>query len=72
MCTDTRLGLYKHSKKGTIYRVFAIGIHTETNEEIVAYYGEESKESVWFRPAQMFFENIILQGKIVPRFERIT
>ena len=71
MDTDQRIGLYKHTKKGTIYRVIVIGLHSETQEEMVVYYQEDKKEKVWVRPAIMFFDNIVLEDKIVPRFERI-
>lgn len=65
-----KLGLYKHSKKGTLYRVIGIAKHSETLEPMVVYeaqYGDpESK--LWVRPASMFEELVEVNGKKVPRF----
>ena len=56
---------YKHYKGG-IYTVIGIGLHTETEERLVAYYDEEGK--VWFRPEEMFFGEVEVNGVKVRRF----
>ncbi len=68
-----KLGKYQHSKKGTYYRVLAIGKHSETLEEMVVYEAlyENPTSKIWIRPKKMFMEKIILNGKKVPRFKLI-
>lgn len=71
-----KLEKYQHYKGGVV-EVIAIAHHSETLEEMVVYrvlyecrtFG---KGSVWVRPKQMFFENVIVDGKEVPRFKLIN
>lgn len=60
---------YRHFK-GMICEVIAEAKHSETLEEMIVY-KELENDSVWVRPKKMFFENIIVEGKEVPRFELI-
>ncbi|MDD5165527.1 MAG: DUF1653 domain-containing protein [Candidatus Pacebacteria bacterium] len=66
-----KLGIYKHSKKGTEYRVTAIAKQSETLEDMVVYEAlyENPVSKVWVRPLTMFEEIIELDGKKVPRFQ---
>ena len=50
-------GLYKHYKGG-YYLVDAVGIHSETGEEVVIYHSEKDKSKVWVRPLSMFIEEV--------------
>ena len=59
---DIIKGKYRHYK-GNEYQVIGVGIHTETNEELVAYSNE--KGELYFRPKEMFLEQI-------PRFKLIS
>ena len=59
---DVIKGKYRHYK-GNEYQVIGVGIHTETNEELVAYSNE--KGELYFRPKEMFLEQI-------PRFKLIS
>ena len=59
---DVIKGKYRHYK-GNEYQVIGVGIHTETNEELVAYNNE--KGELYFRPKEMFLEQI-------PRFKLIS
>lgn len=64
------LGKYKHYK-GKEYQVLGIAQHSETLEELVVYkalYLPEG-ENLWVRPAKMFFEKVLVNGKEVLRFE---
>ena len=63
-------GLYRHYK-GHLYRVMAVARHSETEEELVVYQALYGEHGLWVRPRAMFFETVLLDGKHVPRFERI-
>ena len=66
-----KLGIYKHSKKGTEYRVIGIAKHSETQEDMVVYEAlyENPVSKLWVRPATMFEEIIEMNGEKVPRFQ---
>jgi hypothetical protein len=64
-------GKYKHYK-GNLYEVVDVAVHSETLEELVVYkplYDIEIK--LWVRPLGMFMENVVINGKEMPRFEYI-
>ncbi len=63
---EIKLGNYRHFK-GEVYEVVGLGKHSETLEELVIY--KNDKSEVWVRPKKMFFENILIDGKKIPRFE---
>ena len=70
-----KTGIYRHYK-GHVYRVMFIGKHTETLENMVVYQAINAKNScekslpdqVWVRPEKIFLENVVVDGKNVPRF----
>ncbi len=70
-----KTGIYRHYK-GHVYRVMFIGKHTETLENMVVYQAINAKNScekslpgqVWVRPDKIFLENVVVDGKNVPRF----
>ncbi len=69
-----KLGRYKHTKSGRIYKLIGIGKHSETLEDLAVYQGEyESeefgKDPIWIRPLDMFMEEVEIDGKLLPRFE---
>ncbi len=72
---DLKLGKYQHFKGGIVEALY-IASHSETLEKFVVYkalydcrtYG---KGSVWIRPLKMFKENVVVDGKKVPRFKYI-
>lgn len=57
-------GYYLHFK-GHVYLVLGTAVHSETGEDMVIYY---SLEKAFVRPLPMFTENVIKDGKEVPRF----
>lgn len=60
-------GVYRHFK-GKLYRLLFVAKHSETFESMVAYqalYGERGR---WVRPAAMWHETVVHEGKQVPRF----
>ncbi len=64
------LGKYQHYKGGN-YEVIGIAKHSETLEEMVVYKAlyQPEGENLWVRPLKMFTENIISEGKEMPRFK---
>ncbi len=71
------LGIYKHTKSWKMYQLLGFAHDTETLEQCAVYQSlYDSKEfwnnAMWVRPKSMFFENIILDGKLVPRFEYVA
>ncbi|MDQ3008172.1 MAG: DUF1653 domain-containing protein [bacterium] len=65
-------GVYQHYK-GNKYLVIGIAKHSETKEDLVVYVSlyENDLASMWVRPLTMFSENIIVDGKSMPRFKRV-
>lgn len=64
------LGIYRHYK-GTQVKVLFEVLHSETKEPMIVYIHLEDGE-LWTRPKPMFFEDVEVNGKIVPRFEKIS
>jgi hypothetical protein len=65
-----KLGLYRHSKTGKKYRVIGTAKHSETLEDLVVYEAlyDNPRSKLWVRPKSMFLEEVIIEGKPVPRF----
>ncbi|MBU3668941.1 MAG: DUF1653 domain-containing protein [Candidatus Taylorbacteria bacterium] len=70
MVKSVKPGLYKHSKTGNMYRVYGVGKHTETLEDLVVYESQYDNpvSKIWVRPAKMFTELVLIDGSYVPRF----
>lgn len=64
-------GIYKHYK-GNLYEVIGLAKHSETLEEMVVYKALYQKEgaNLWVRPRRMFNENVLVEGKLVKRFQK--
>jgi hypothetical protein len=68
---DIELGLYEHYK-GNRYEVVGVGLDTEDHTAQVIYKPlYESNVPFWIRPYDMFLETVEVDGKVVPRFQRI-
>jgi hypothetical protein len=65
-----KAGIYKHSKKGTLYRVIGTAAHSETLEPMVVYEAlyDNPESKLWARPASMFEDMVEVNGAKVPRF----
>lgn len=65
-------GLYRHYKN-KMYRALDIVRHSETLEEMVLYQAlyENELGKLWVRPKAMFLEDIEIDGKMRPRFEKV-
>ena len=68
-------GIYKHYKN-KLYEVLGLVRHSESLEELVLYKAlYNSKEfwenSLWVRPKEMFFENVVIDWEEKARFEYV-
>lgn len=64
-------GRYRHYK-GNEYEVIGVARHSETEEPLVVYRKLYGDGSMWVRPLGMFIENVVVDGRTLPRFERLT
>ena len=62
-------GRYRHFK-GNEYEVLAIARHSETGEAMVVYRALYGDFGVWVRPAEMWNETIVRDGRTFRRFEK--
>lgn len=72
MSDEIKPGKYEHYK-GKPYEVIGLAHHSETREALVVYkmlYASPDfpEGSLWVRPLSMFQENVISNGKAIPRF----
>lgn len=65
-------GVYQHYKGGK-YLVLGVAKHSETKEDLVVYVTlyDNAMASMWVRPLAMFTEEVLVDGKKVPRFRKI-
>lgn len=63
-------GKYRHFK-GKEYEVIAIARHSETEEPMVVYRQLYGEHGLWVRPAAMWNETVVRDGKVYKRFEKI-
>lgn len=74
---------YKHDPLGAInnyaYEVLGVGAHTEEDGNFMVVYRPLYESSVYkagklfdLRPLQMWLEDVNKEGKIFPRFQKIT
>jgi len=64
-------GRYRHYKGGE-YELIGVARHSETLEPLVVYRPLYGAGELWVRPHAMFFETIEVDGRRLPRFERIA
>lgn len=68
---DVPRGRYRHYK-GNKYMVVDVARHSETLEPMVVYRAEYGERGLWVRPLAMFLETVTVDGRTLPRFERIA
>ena len=68
---EIRKGKYRHFK-GNEYEVIDIARHSETLEYMVVYRALYGEGGLWVRPAEMWNETVLHEGKEVKRFEFIS
>ncbi|MEI5583272.1 MULTISPECIES: DUF1653 domain-containing protein [unclassified Agromyces] len=64
-------GPYEHYK-GARYEVLTTARHSETGEWLVVYRQLYGDHAAWVRPAAMFAETVVHEGRSVPRFRRLV
>ncbi|HEY7128802.1 MAG TPA: DUF1653 domain-containing protein [Nitrospira sp.] len=66
-----QLGRYRHYK-GNDYEVIGEARHSETQELFVVYRALYGEGGLWIRPRAMFLESVMVDGRLQPRFRRLT
>ena len=64
---DLKPGIYRHFK-GNLYRLWHVARHSETLEPMVVYQALYGDCEYWVRPAGMWTEQVVHEGKKMPRF----
>lgn len=67
----TPAGRYRHYK-GREYEVVGVVRHSETLDPLVLYRPLYDDSGLWVRPHAMFFEEIEVDGRRLPRFTRLA
>ena len=62
---------YRHFK-GNVYRLVGIAKDSETLEEMVVYQAMYGEGQMWVRPKEMFFGEVVRDGKRIPRFRELS
>ena len=60
-------GRYRHYKGGE-YEVIGVARHSESLEPFVIYRPLYNATGWWLRPHAMFFEDVVHEGRLQPRF----
>jgi hypothetical protein len=63
-------GTYRHYK-GNLYQVLDTVRHSETLEPMTLYRALYGERGLWVRPAAMFGETVLVDGKLQPRFAKV-
>ena len=64
-------GRYRQYKGGE-YDVIDVARHSETEELMVVYRPLYGERELWVRPLSMFLDSVELDGKTIPRFQRLA
>lgn len=64
-------GRYRHFKGGE-YEVVDLARHSETEEWVVVYRPLYGEGGLWVRPVSLFADEKTINGRRVPRFQRIA
>ena len=67
---ELKPGKYQHYK-GNFYDVIDFAKHSESLEDLVVYRALYGEKKLWVRPLEMYFEDVEIDGKKVPRFKLI-
>lgn len=70
MNSEIRPGRYRHFK-GNEYEVIGVATHSETLEPMVVYRALYGQYGLWVRPASMWNETLVRDGKVYQRFTYI-
>jgi len=75
METQVKIGAtYRNWKTGNLYKVIAVGKHSETLEDMVVYEAlyDNPKSKFWVRPLVMFTEEVNTPDGKKPRFAFVS
>ncbi|MBQ4160213.1 MAG: DUF1653 domain-containing protein [Clostridia bacterium] len=67
---EPKNGIYKHYK-GNYYQYIGLAKHSETCEDMVIYRALYGDCAFWVRPLSMWDEEVMVDGKAVPRFQYV-
>ena len=67
---EIKIGRYRHFK-GNEYEVIAVAKHSETTEAYIVYKALYGDGGMWVRPASMWNETVVRDGKTYKRFTYI-
>lgn len=67
---ELKPGKYRHFK-GNYYELLYVARHSETMEEMVVYRALYGEHGVWVRPASMWNETVVRDGKTYRRFTKV-
>lgn len=67
---EIKTGIYRHHK-GNLYQVIGVAKHSETLEEMVVYRALYGEGDLWVRPAGIFVETVLKDGREIERFTYI-
>lgn len=62
---------YRHFKGG-VYKFVGIARDSETLEEMVVYQAIYGEGQMWVRPKDMFFGEVVRDGRRMPRFQALS
>ena len=62
---------YRHFRNGQLYRFLTFATIEATGEEAVVYQAMYGDNRVWIRPKANFFEEVMYEGQLVPRFQPV-
>lgn len=67
-------GKYLHTKSAKLYEVIGVALQTESSEALVIYRPlyDNPENELYARPYGIFFSDAEIDGKIQPRFQKVT
>ena len=68
---DSAPRFYRHFRNGQLYRFITDATIEATGEEAVVYQAMYGDKRVWIRPKANFFEEVMHESKMVPRFQPV-
>ena len=63
---------YRHFRNRKIYRLVTFATMEATGEEAVVYQAMYGDKRFWIRTKENFFEEVLHEGKRVPRFQPVS
>ena len=63
---------YRHFRNRKVYRFVTFATIEATEEEAVVYQAMYGDKRLWIRTKENFFEEVLHEGRMVPRFQSIA